>query len=90
MKDKELLYRIPRTTISNTNTKTYNGLGKQFTFYIHFKLDEFTSQEECLVGIQDQFYMGVFLQKPNLIKFSWHDVDGNYDDIGFLIDDRVC
>ena len=87
MNFKDITYYIPNKTKYKTNFKNYDNLKNGYTFYVDFKLDKFIENEACIIGRQDEHYMGLFLQTPNAIKFSWHKKGGVYNDIFIEIDD---
>lgn len=87
MKKDNLTYYIPNGDKYNTNLKNYECLKNGYTFYADFKLDNFIENEACVIGRQDLHYMGLFLQKPNALKFSWHKIGGVYTDIFLEVDD---
>ena len=87
MKFNKLTYYIPNNTKHKTNLKSFENLKDGYTFYVDFKLDKFIENEACVIGRQDEHYMGLFLQNPNAIKFCWHNKDNTYTDIFIEIDD---
>lgn len=86
MKFNKTTYYIPDFTTYKTNTKSFENLKSGYTFYVDFKLDNFIDNEACVIGRQDEHYMGLFLQKPNAIKFCWHNDKNVYNDIFIELD----
>jgi hypothetical protein len=87
MKFNKTIYYLPSDTKNNTNIKNYVKLKDSFSFYADFKLDNFVGNESCVIGWQGKNYMGIFLQKPNIVKFSWHKDGGIFTDILTTVDD---
>jgi len=74
-------YFVPNKTKNNTNLKTYSDLKNEFSFYSEFQLTEFGEENECAIICRQGFNMGIFLQKPNILKFVWYTKDMVYNDI---------
>jgi hypothetical protein len=81
MKFNNTAYFVPNKTKNNTNLKTYSDLKNEFSFYSEFQLTEFGEDNECTVICRQGFSMGIFLQKPNILKFVWYTKDMVYNDI---------
>lgn len=73
-------YFIPKQTKNQTNTKTFDDLENEFSFYADFKLSQFEEEESLIIG-RLGYHMGIFVQKPNVIKFTWYTEPDVYNDI---------
>lgn len=81
MKFNKTAYFVPNGTKNNTNIKTYSDLKDEFSFYSEFQLTEFGEETECAIVCRQGFNMGIFLQKPNILKFVWYTKDMVYNNI---------
>jgi hypothetical protein len=79
-------YFIPEQTKNQTNTKTFDSLENEFSFYAEFKLDKFEEEESLVIGRLGH-HMGIFVQKPNVVKFTWYTEPDIYNDIWVPVDD---
>jgi hypothetical protein len=86
MKFEKKAYYIPNNSKNNTNTKNFQDLEGNFSLYADFQLSEFVEEESLIVG-RIGYHMGIFLQKPNGVKFSWYTKPYQYNDIWVPVDD---
>ena len=86
MKFNKTAYYVPNQTKNKTNTKTFEQLEGDFSLYADFKLTEFVEDESLIVG-RVGYHMGLFVQRPNGIKFAWYTKPYQYNDIWVSVDD---
>lgn len=86
MEFNKTAYFTPNQTKNKTNTKTFNELNGDFSFYAEFQLKEFVDDESLIIG-RVGYHMGIFIQKPNGIKFAWYTKDYQYNDIWISVED---
>ena len=79
-------YYIPNESKNKTNSKTFKDLEGHFTFYADFQLKEFVGDEALVIG-REGYHMGIFLQKPNTVKFAWYTSPYTYNDLWVTVDD---
>ncbi len=86
MRFEKKAYYIPNNSKNNTNIKNFESLNQNFSFYADFQLSEFVEDESLVVG-RIGYHMGIFLQRPNGVKFSWYTKPYQYNDIWVSVDD---
>ena len=79
-------YYVPSKTKNNTNVKDYSNILNNFTIIVDFKSEELIENESTIIS-KEGTPMGLFLEKPNIVKFVWYTNKNTYNDVSFNVID---
>jgi hypothetical protein len=79
-------YYVPSKTKNNTNIKDHSNILNNFTIIVDFKSEELIENESTIIS-KEGTPMGLFLEKPNIVKFVWYTKENKHNEVSFNVID---